>query len=68
RAIGFINQYNHHITVIDGEKFGMKELGEVSGYFDALFYSEMLGVYNELLANMRNHPLSKRKYMWKYNY
>lgn len=68
RAISFIENYNHHLTVIDGEQYGMKELGEVSEYFDALFYSEMLSVYNDLLADMRNHPLSKRKYMWKYNY
>lgn len=68
RAISFLSQYNHHLAVIDGEAYGMKELGEVSEYFDALFYSEMLGVYNGLLADMRNHPLSKRKYMWKYTY
>lgn len=68
RAITFLTSYNKHLTVIDGEAYGMKELGEVSGYFDALFYTEMLGIFNDLLADMRNHPLSKRKYMWKYNY
>lgn len=31
----------------------MKELGEVSGYFDHDFYSELLGVYNDLLADRR---------------
>ena len=68
RAIRFISAYNHHLTVIDGSKYGMDQLGEVSEYFDGLFYSAMLDVYNDLLAAMRNHPLSKRKYMWKYNY
>ena len=57
-----------HTTVIDGFDYGMKELGEVSGYFDHSFYSEILGVYNHLLADRRQHPLSWRKYMWKYNY
>lgn len=68
RTLTFLNQYNHHLTVIDGEKYGMKELGEVSEYFDYDFYTAMLDVYNHLLADMRDHPLNKRKYMWKYNY
>lgn len=68
RAIHFLQQYNHHLTVIDPEKYGMNELGEVSGYYDYDFHTAMLSVYNHLLADMRNHPLSKRKYMWKYNY
>ena len=68
RAICFLNDYNTHLTVVDPEKYGMKELGEVSEYFDYDFHTAMLGVFNKLLADMRNHPLSKRKYMWKYKY
>ena len=68
RAISFLSQYNHHFTVIDAEKYGMNELGEVSEYFDYDFHTAMLGVFNHLLADMRDHPLSKRKYMWKYQY
>ena len=68
RAITFLNKFNNHLTVIDGLDYGMGELGEVSEYFDHSFYSELLGVYNHLLADRRQHPLSWRKYMWKYNY
>ena len=68
RAINFLSQYNHHFTVIDAEKYGMNDLGEVSEYFDYDFHTAMLGVFNKLLADMRDHPLSKRKYMWKYKY
>lgn len=68
RAITFLSKFNHHLHIIDGEQYGMKELGEVSGYFDAMFYTEMLDVYNHLLADMRDHSLDKRKYMWKYTY
>ena len=68
RAISFLNDYNNHLTVIDAEKYGMNDLGEVSEYFDYDFHTQMLGVFNDLLADMRNHPLSKRKYMWKYKY
>lgn len=68
RALNFLNKFNAHTTVIDGLDYGMKELGEVSGYFDHSFYSEVLDVYNNLLADRRQHPLSWRKYMWKFNY
>ena len=68
RAITFLNKFNNHLTVIDGLDYGMGELGEVSEYFDHSFYSELLGVYNHLLADRRQHPLSWRKYMWKFNY
>lgn len=68
RAISFLNDYNHHLTVIDAEKYGMNDLGEVSEYFDYDFHTQMLGVFNQLLSDMRNHPLSKRKFMWKYKY
>ncbi len=54
--------------IIDGYNYGMKELGEVSEYFDHDFYSEIIGVYNHLLADRRQHPLSWRKYMWKFKY
>ena len=68
RAIAFLNKFNAHTTIIDGFDYGMKELGEVSEYYDHSFYSELLGVYNHLLADRRQHPLSWRKYMWKFNY
>ena len=68
RTLAFLDKFSEHTTVIDGFDYGMKELGEVSGYFDHSFYSEILGVYNHLLADRRQHPLSWRKYMWKYNY
>lgn len=68
RAITFLDQYNHHHQVLDLEKFGANELGEVSEYFDYDFHTALLGVFNHLLADMRDHPLSKRKYMWKYKY
>lgn len=68
RVLRFLGQYNHHHHVIDGSKLGMNELGEVSEYYDYDFNTAMLSVYNQLLADMRDHPLTKRKYMWKYKY
>ncbi len=68
RALAFLERHNHHYHVLDGYDYGLEALGDVSGYFDAMFLSGIIGVYNHLLADMRDHPLSKRKYMWKYNY
>ena len=48
RAINFLNDYNHHLTVIDPEKYGLKDLGEVSEYFDYDFHTAMLGVFMSL--------------------
>ncbi len=39
RALRFLSKFNNHTTVLDGYDYGMKELGEVSGYFDHDFYS-----------------------------
>ncbi len=68
RVIRFLKKYNNHFAVIDGKEYGMDALGKVSGYYDALFCSSVVGVYNKLLADMRDHSLDKRKYMWKFDY
>jgi fructoselysine-6-P-deglycase FrlB-like protein len=68
RAIRFLNQYNDHLTIIDPKDYGLDKLGNVSEYYDYEFHTQMLSVFNQLLADMRDHPLNKRKYMWKYNY
>ena len=68
RATRFLNDHNRHLTVIDAKDYGLEELGEVSEYFDGLFYNGLIGVYNHLLADMGDHDLMKRKYMCKYNY
>lgn len=68
RALKFLDKYNHHTTVIDGYDYGMKDLGSAAEYYDHDFYSEVLGVYNHLLADRRQHPLNWRKYMWKFSY
>lgn len=68
RVIDFLKQFNHHLHVVDGNDYGMSDLGEVSGYFDHLFYTEIMSVHEHLLADMRNHPVLKRRYMWKYNF
>ncbi len=68
RVIGFLETFNRHLTVIDGARYGLKDLGDVSEYYDGPYYEELWDVYNEQLAQMRCHPLDTRKFMWKYKY
>lgn len=68
RALEFLHKFNQHLAVIDGAEYGMMDLGHVSEYLDPLFYNNILGVFNNQLAEARNHPLTVRRYMWKYKY
>lgn len=68
RALEFIKKFNSRCMVIDGMDYGMGELGEMSGYLDPLFHTNVIRVFNSLLADARNHPLSVRRYMWKFAY
>lgn len=68
RALAFISKFNNRCMVIDGMDYGMGELGSVSEYLDPLFHTNVIRVFNNLLADARNHPLSVRRYMWKFAY
>lgn len=68
RALKFLSQFNDHCMIIDGADYGMNELGKVSEYLDPLFHNNVVRVFNNLLADARNHPLSVRRYMWKFKY
>lgn len=68
RALEFLNKFNKRTTVIDSFQYGMDKLGDVAEYLEPLFYNNVLSVYNNALADARNHPLSVRRYMWKFKY
>lgn len=68
RALAFIGKFNDRCMVIDGLDYGIGELGEMSEYMDPLFHTNVIRVFNNLLADARNHPLSVRRYMWKFAY
>ena len=68
RAIAFLEKFNERCMIIDPKDYGMDEVGNVSEYLDPLFHTNVIRVYNDLLADARNHPLSVRRYMWKFKY
>ena len=68
RALTFMKKFNDRCMILDGLDYGMGELGNVSEYLDPFFHTNVIRVFNNLLADVRNHPLSVRRYMWKFDY
>ena len=68
RALTFMKKFNNRFMILDGLDYGMGELGNVSEYLDPFFHTNVIRVFNNLLADVRNHPLSVRRYMWKFDY
>lgn len=70
RALAFLNRFDAQTTVIDAKDYGLGSAipGAVKDYFNPMLITAVLRVYAEQLAIVRNHPLSKRRYMWKLEY
>ncbi|MGP1348600.1 MAG: SIS domain-containing protein [Stomatobaculum sp.] len=69
RAERFLNQFAGHHWIVDAKDFGLDQIDEhVAEYFNA---SLMHPVSKQLIAAMgdvRMHPISYRRYMWKFEY
>lgn len=70
RALEFLNRFEAKTTLVDAKDFGLGSVisKEVVDYFNPILISGVLRVYAEQLAKVRNHPLTKRRYMWKLEY
>lgn len=69
RALEFLNKYGKRIEVLDAKELGLSTIdNKVIDYFNHLLFNNVYPVYNEALAEIRNHPLSTRRYMWKVEY
>ena len=69
RAQNFLDKYNGKEFIIDAEELGLPELGEhVHTMFNQIFYAVILRRYAEALAEVREHDLGIRRYMWKVEY
>jgi fructoselysine-6-P-deglycase FrlB-like protein len=56
-------------TIIDVKDYGINVLdNEVVEFFSPLLLTAVVDVYNQNLAQVRKHPLSTRRYMWKVAY
>lgn len=70
RAMTFIQRFDGLLTVIDAKDYGLASIAdpEVIDYFNPVIVSSVARVYAEKMAEKRNHPLTKRRYMWKLQY
>ncbi|MDD3173452.1 MAG: SIS domain-containing protein [Herbinix sp.] len=70
RALTFLQRFDAKTTVIDSKDFGLASSidSSVIDYFNPMLISAILRVYAEQLALLRDHPLTKRRYMWKLEY
>lgn len=70
RALTFLQRFDAKLTVLDAKDFGLSSHidNSVVEYFNPMLISGVLRIYAEQLAVVRNHPLTKRRYMWKLDY
>ena len=69
RALNFLERYARRIEVLDAKELGLSTIdASVVDYFNHSLYNNVYVVYNQALAEARQHPLSTRRYMWKVNY
>ncbi|MEH7335867.1 SIS domain-containing protein [Neobacillus drentensis] len=69
RALDFSKKYGEKLVVLDAKDLDLTGIDEeLKGYIAPLVLNNILRRYAEQLAEARNHPLSKRRYMWKVEY
>ncbi|KKI90870.1 fructosamine deglycase [Bacillus sp. SA1-12] len=69
RALAFSKRYCEKLVVLDAKELDVAGIdSELKGYIAPLVLNYVLRKYAERLADVRNHPLSKRRYMWKVEY
>lgn len=70
RALDFLQRFDALTTVVDAKDYGLSNAasGDVITYFDPLMHTAVFRVFAEELSFIRQHPLTKRRYMWKIEY
>ena len=69
RAERFLSKFAGHHWIIDAEKLGLGELdSSVAEYFNALLLHPISKQFIAAMGDVRMHPMSYRRYMWKFDY
>ncbi|NNK31103.1 MAG: SIS domain-containing protein [Flavobacteriaceae bacterium] len=64
RVIAFLERYARNYVIVDAKELGIAVLPEsVVEFFNPILFYSILCDYREALAEIRNHPLEKRRYM-----
>lgn len=70
RALTFLQRFDAKVTVIDSKDYGLSSVVDASvvDYFNPMLLTAVVRVHAEKLGELRGHPLTKRRYMWKLEY
>lgn len=69
RALSFLKKYAERYEVVDAKELGINTIeSSVVDYFNQTLFTAVYDIYNYKLAEIRKHPLSVRRYMWKVEY
>lgn len=69
RALRFLRQFCDRLVVLDAADYGLEDIdGEIVEYIAPLITSPLFRMYVEKLSVERKHPMSTRRYMWKFDY
>ena len=69
RAQAFLNRYNDKTEVVDARELGLNALpASVVDYFNPVLFYSIMCDYRAALADIRQHPLSTRRYMGVVDY
>lgn len=70
RALTFLDRFDALTTVVDAKDYGLTSAvsSDVATYFNPLLHTAVFRVFAEELSYIRQHPLTKRRYMWKLEY
>ena len=69
RAEKFLDQFAGHHYVIDAKELGLDTLDEsVAEYFNAMLIHPITKQFIAAMGDVRMHPMSYRRYMWKFDY
>ena len=69
RAERFLNQFAGHHWIIDAEELGLSAIdGHVAEYFNASLFHPISKQFIAAMGDVRMHPMSYRRYMWKFEY
>lgn len=70
RALTFLERFDAQTTTVDALDYGLSSeiSSAVIDYFNPMILTAVFRVYAEELSYAREHPLTKRRYMWKLEY
>lgn len=70
RALTFLKRFEAKTAVVDALDYGLSSVVSktVVDYFNPMLITAVFRVYAEQLSIARQHPLTKRRYMWKLEY